>query len=55
MAEPADVFISYSREDKEKVLALTAKLRAAGVPLCIYRLVQKDAAGAAGATTSRAS
>ena len=35
MAEPADVFISYSREDKEKVLELTAKLRAAGVPLWI--------------------
>jgi TolB-like protein/Flp pilus assembly protein TadD len=35
VAEPADVFISYSREDKEKVLELTAKLRAAGVPLWI--------------------
>ena len=35
MAENADVFISYSREDKEKVLELTAKLRAAGVPLWI--------------------
>ncbi len=35
MAEPADVFISYSREDKERVLELTAKLRAAGVPLWI--------------------
>jgi adenylate cyclase len=29
----ADVFISYSREDKDKVLALTEKLRAAGVPI----------------------
>jgi adenylate cyclase len=29
----ADVFISYSREDKDKVLALTEKLRAAGVPM----------------------
>src|SRR5258708_208066 len=28
-----EVFVSYSREDNEKVLALTAKLRAAGVPL----------------------
>jgi TolB-like protein/Flp pilus assembly protein TadD len=35
VAEPADVFISYSREDKERVLELTAKLRAAGVPLWI--------------------
>jgi len=35
VAENADVFISYSREDKEKVLELTAKLRAAGVPLWI--------------------
>ncbi len=33
MAEDGDVFISYSREDKDKVLDLTAKLRAAGVPL----------------------
>src|SRR5260221_705735 len=28
-----EVFVSYSREDNDKVLALTAKLRAAGVPL----------------------
>ncbi len=33
MAQDADVFVSYSREDKERVLALTAKLRAAGVPV----------------------
>jgi adenylate cyclase len=35
MAEPADVFISYSRADKDKVLGLTEKLRAAGVSLWI--------------------
>ncbi len=35
MANAEDVFVSYSREDKEKVLELTAKLRAAGVPLWI--------------------
>jgi hypothetical protein len=28
-----EVFVSYSREDNEKVLELTGKLRAAGVPL----------------------
>ncbi len=28
-----EVFVSYSREDNDKVLALTMKLRAAGVPL----------------------
>jgi TolB-like protein/Flp pilus assembly protein TadD len=33
MAQDADVFISYSRDDKERVLELTARLRAAGVPL----------------------
>lgn len=33
MAKSADVFISYSREDKDRVFALTEKLRAAGVPL----------------------
>ena len=33
MTKAADVFISYSREDKDKVLALTEKLRAAGVPV----------------------
>jgi TolB-like protein/Flp pilus assembly protein TadD len=33
MALDADVFVSYSREDNEKVLELTGKLRAAGVPL----------------------
>lgn len=33
MTQSADVFISYSREDKDRVLALTTKLRAAGVPL----------------------
>jgi adenylate cyclase len=33
VTKAADVFISYSREDKDKVLALTEKLRAAGVPL----------------------
>jgi adenylate cyclase len=35
MTQPADVFVSYSREDKERVLELTARLRAAGVPLWI--------------------
>lgn len=44
MATPADVFISYSREDKDKVLALTAKLSAAGVPLWM------DVGGIDGAT-----
>lgn len=33
MAQAEDVFVSYSREDNDKVLELTAKLRAAGVPL----------------------
>jgi TolB-like protein/Flp pilus assembly protein TadD len=35
MAQSADVFISYSREDKESVLSLAAKLRNAGVSLWI--------------------
>jgi TolB-like protein/Flp pilus assembly protein TadD len=33
MAEPEDVFVSYSRQDNEKVQALTGQLRAAGVRL----------------------
>ena len=33
MAEPEDVFVSYSRQDNDKVLELTAKLRSAGVRL----------------------
>lgn len=44
VAKAADVFISYSREDKDKVLALTAKLSAAGVPLWM------DVGGIDGAT-----
>jgi len=44
LAEPADVFISYSREDKERVLDLAAKLRSAGVSLWI------DQGGIDGAT-----
>jgi adenylate cyclase len=35
LAQPADVFISYSREDKDRVLELAGKLRAAGVSLWI--------------------
>ncbi len=35
MAQAADVFISYSREDKDRVLELAGKLRAAGVNLWI--------------------
>ena len=35
MAQPADVFISYSREDKDRVLELAGKLKAAGVSLWI--------------------
>ncbi|MCM2312906.1 MAG: tetratricopeptide repeat protein [Steroidobacteraceae bacterium] len=35
MAQPADVFISYSREDKDKVLELAGQLRAAGVNIWI--------------------
>ena len=33
MAEPEDVFVSYSRLDNDKVQALTSKLRSAGVGL----------------------
>ena len=44
LAKAADVFISYSREDKDKVLELTAKLSAAGVPLWM------DVGGIDGAT-----
>ena len=33
MAEPAEVFVSYARSDKERVLELAGKLRAAGVSL----------------------
>ena len=35
MTQPAEVFVSYSREDKDRVLDITAKLRAAGVALWI--------------------
>jgi adenylate cyclase len=44
VAKAADVFISYSREDKERVFELTAKLSAAGVPLWM------DVGGIDGAT-----
>jgi adenylate cyclase len=44
MATPADVFISYSREDKERVLELAGRLRAAGVSVWI------DQGGIDGAT-----
>jgi TolB-like protein/Flp pilus assembly protein TadD len=44
MAQAGDVFVSYSREDKDRVLDLTAKLRAAGVPLWM------DVSGIDGAT-----
>ena len=44
MAKAADVFISYSREDKDRVLELTARLSAAGVPLWM------DVGGIDGAT-----
>lgn len=33
MAEPEEVFVSYSRQDNDKVQALTGKLRSAGVRL----------------------
>ena len=33
MAAPAEVFVSYSRNDKDRVLELSGKLRAAGVSL----------------------
>ena len=35
MAQSADVFLSYSREDKARVLDLAGRLRAAGVNLWI--------------------
>lgn len=35
MAKPADVFISYSREDKDRVLELATRLQAAGVSVWI--------------------
>jgi adenylate cyclase len=35
VAQPAEVFVSYSRSDKDRVLELTAKLRAAGVSLWV--------------------
>lgn len=44
MAEPADVFVSYSRNDKDRVLDLTGKLRAAGVSVWL------DTSGIDGAT-----
>jgi hypothetical protein len=44
LAKPADVFISYSREDKDRVLELADKLRAAGVAIWI------DQGGIDGAT-----
>jgi len=44
MATPADVFISYSREDKDRVLDLAERLRAAGVSVWI------DQGGIDGAT-----
>ena len=44
MAEPAEVFVSYSRNDKDRVLELAGKLRAAGVSLWL------DTSGIDGAT-----
>jgi adenylate cyclase len=44
MATPADVFISYSRDDKDRVLELASRLRAAGVSVWI------DQGGIDGAT-----
>ena len=44
MNSPADVFISYSREDKDRVLELAARLRGAGVSVWI------DQGGIDGAT-----
>ncbi len=35
MAQPAEVFVSYSRSDKERVLELTGKLRSAGVSVWV--------------------
>jgi adenylate cyclase len=44
VAQPAEVFVSYSRSDKDRVLELAAKLRAAGVS------VRVDQTGIDGAT-----
>ena len=44
MAAPAEVFVSYSRNDKDRVLDLSGKLRAAGVSLWL------DTSGIDGAT-----
>ena len=44
MNQAADVFVSYSREDKDRVLALVSQLRAAGVSVWI------DQGGIDGAT-----
>ena len=44
MAAPAEVFVSYSRNDKDRVLELSGKLRAAGVSLWL------DTSGIDGAT-----
>jgi adenylate cyclase len=44
VAEPAEVFVSYSRNDKDRVLELAGKLRAAGVSVWL------DTSGIDGAT-----
>ncbi len=44
MASPADVFISYSRDDQDRVHELASRLRAAGVSVWI------DQGGIDGAT-----
>jgi len=44
VAQPAEVFVSYSRSDKDRVLELAAKLRAAGVSVWV------DQTGIDGAT-----
>jgi adenylate cyclase len=44
VAQPAEVFVSYSRSDKDRVLEVTAKLRAAGVSVWV------DQTGIDGAT-----
>ena len=44
MVQPAEVFVSYSRSDKDRVLELAAKLRAAGVTVWV------DQTGIDGAT-----
>ena len=44
MTQAADVFVSYSREDKDRVLGLVSQLRAAGVSVWI------DQGGIDGAT-----